>query len=77
MGPWFLIVAVVLLAVWYFFGPTFIKQCEGGLQSYRVMPGDTCWKIAESRATTVDELMSINRGLSCDTLQPGMQLCTP
>ena len=77
MAPWLLIVIVVLLLVWYWFGPTFILRCGDGLQPYRIRSGDTCWNIADSRATTVDELININKGLSCDRLKPGMQICMP
>lgn len=77
MAPWMLLVVLFLLMVWHFLGPTFIIKCGEGLERYRIMQGDTCWKIAEERGTTVDELTKINKGLACDTLKPGMQICTP
>lgn len=77
MAPFFLIVFVILLAVWHWFGPTIIHRCPEGLQSYRILAGDTCWAIAERKGTTVDELLAFNKGLACNALRPGMQICTP
>lgn len=77
IAPFFLLVALFLLTVWHFFGPTFVLKCDDGLQLYRISKGDTCWKIAESTGTTVEKLTKINKALSCDTLKPGMQICTP
>jgi hypothetical protein len=77
MAPFFLAVVVILLLVWYWFGPTIGFRCDEGLQPYRIKRGDTCWEIAKEWATTIGELTRVNRGLSCDSLKPGTEICLP
>ncbi|KAF9819244.1 hypothetical protein IEO21_02283 [Rhodonia placenta] len=83
--PFFLLIAVVLLLVIrlvYYGSRTDPKQpdaslCPGTSEAVLVHEGDTCWKLAQSRNRTVDELMLVNPGLDCNGLMPGQSVCLP
>lgn len=83
MAPFFLLLALVLLVVWRFFGPPVFPpgdsgvRCPQGAVEYRVAAGYTCWAIAEEARTTVEELERLNRGLECERLQVGRRICVP
>lgn len=80
MAPFFLLIALFLLMVWHFFGPSWSSSaftCEGNLQPYYVQEGDSCWAIAKQVGLTVKELEWINDGLDCEGLRPGMGVCLP
>lgn len=85
MAPFFLLVVLVLLVVWRFFGPSIFGSgnesaavdCAAGAREYVVRNGDTCWDIAERVSSTVDGLRDLNAGLDCDGLKPGMRMCVP
>lgn len=44
-------------------------------RSYKVVPGDYCWKIATDNGLTLDQLYQLNPGLNCEPLQVGVNLC--
>ena len=52
-------------------------QCVDGLESYTVVKGDTCWAIGDERGITVDDILKANKGLDCDKLAVGAQICLP
>jgi LysM repeat protein len=55
-------------------GPASDLSPQQGL--IRVRPGDSLWKLAHERATTIDELKRIN-GLTTDVVHPGQRLILP
>jgi len=78
MGPWAIIVCVVLLLVFRFL-PSGGQplHCNDGWKRYVVMRGDSCWSLAETHGLRVDELVYMNRPLDCDHLWAGSRLCLP
>lgn len=81
MLPFFLLVTVVLLALFRFlgFGTGMFTPfgCEEGALPYSVKPGDSCWAIASDRGATVEDLQRLNEGLNCDLLKAGKKICVP
>ena len=80
MLPFFLLVSVVLFALFRFLGsataPTPLICAEHSVR-YLVKSGDSCWDIANDRGTTVADLMSLNQGLDCNLLKAGSEICVP
>ncbi|KXT15727.1 hypothetical protein AC579_1558 [Pseudocercospora musae] len=79
MAPWFLIVIVVLMAVFWFVnsGGRASIRCVDGMEEYSVRKRDTCWLIADEHGTTVDALTTANPKLSCEGLMPTQMICSP
>lgn len=82
MAPFFLLVLLILLLVWRFFGPPIFSSgssftCPEGAGVYRVEKGDTCWGIAQREGISVDDLEGWNDGLECEALRVGMKVCVP
>lgn len=78
------IIGVFLMAlIWFLYGGSSGGdaipdiECPVGSQGYRVQPGDTCWKLAQSHDTTVDDLIRLNDGLDCKHLSIDKQICLP
>ena len=79
MAPFFLLIALFLLLVWRFFGPSlsFSSSCPDESEAYRVAKGDTCWDIANSHNVSLEEFLRANQGLACERLRPGQKVCLP
>lgn len=83
MLPFFLIVAVILLLVIRLVhsgtpsSPREAILCPGTSEAYYVSRGDTCWDLAQTRGCSVDDIMSVNENLHCETLRPGQAICLP
>lgn len=84
MFPFFLLVMVFLFLViappWSWRrdvdqGPRI--QCGAGTIAHEVKGGDTCYDIAQTFSTSVDELKRLNTDLDCDRLQIGSRICVP
>lgn len=80
--PFLLLVIVFLLLViappWkrnFGFGDTL--KCDAGTKKHRIKSGETCYELAKTFSTSVDELRRLNSDLNCDTLQIGQQICVP
>jgi LysM repeat protein len=78
--PFFLLVSVVLLALFRFLGsaatPTPLVCPRNSIQ-YLVKSGDSCWAIANDHSATVADLLTLNYGLDCRLLKAGSELCVP
>jgi hypothetical protein len=82
MAPFFLIIGVVLIMVFWFMGGSSSGApapvvCSGGTIAHVVESGETCWAIAHSAGAEVEDLIRENAGLDCDGLQIGQSLCVP
>lgn len=44
-------------------------------RSYKVVSGDSCWRIATNNGMSVDQLIALNPGVNCNVLQIGVILC--
>ncbi|KZT02226.1 carbohydrate-binding module family 50 protein [Laetiporus sulphureus 93-53] len=83
--PFLLIVAVVLLLVIrlvvYHSRPDpdhpDASLCPGKSEVAQVNTGDTCWKLAQTSNSTLEELLHVNPGLDCNQLLPGQSICLP
>lgn len=53
------------------------NSCPTGQIPYRIRSGDTLWAIAQSYATSVDEIQKANPNISADNLRPGELICIP
>jgi LysM repeat protein len=66
--PFFLLVSVVLFALFRFLGsaasPTPLSCPENSVR-YPVKVGDSCWAIANSHGVKVADLMRLNYGMDC------------
>jgi hypothetical protein len=81
MLPFFLMVAVFLLLVFYILTPSMSRTpgiaCTEHSQPYTVQPGDSCWKIATDHSISVEDLLSFNLGTDCTRLEVGKEICVP
>ena len=81
MLPFFLLVSVLLLALYRFLGSaastTMPLVCGENSARYLVKPGDSCWAIANERGATVEDLMKLNQGIDCSLLNAGREICVP
>ncbi|EIM83566.1 uncharacterized protein STEHIDRAFT_63096 [Stereum hirsutum FP-91666 SS1] len=79
--PFLLIIIVILLLIGRLVvfpsssSSTPAKLCPSGSTASVIVKGDTCWAIAKSHESSVDDLLSLNPGLDCDTLKPGQRIC--
>ena len=82
MFPFFVLVGVFLLAVFYLLpsAKSSSLECPQRTEVYRVRTGDTCWDIAKQHGVTVQELANANGfsgGLDCERLLAGQAICVP
>lgn len=81
MLPFFLMVLVVLLALYRFLGSTVNAHapllCPDHSIRYVVKPGDSCWAITNERGFIVDDLTKLNPGMDCSQLKAGAEICIP
>jgi hypothetical protein len=85
MMPFFLLVAVFLLVVFWWVGRPAATEVAAptpvvcGEQStpHIIKEGDTCWSIAEKYGANVEVLKRENSRLDCDRLQIGAGICVP
>lgn len=80
MLPFFLLVSVVLFALFRFLGSAAVPTpfiCANDSVRYLVKPGDSCWDIANDRGATVADLMRLNQGMDCNLLKAGRDICAP
>jgi hypothetical protein len=79
--PFFVLVSVVLLALFRFLGsasPTPLPLvCAEKSVRHVVKSGDSCWAIANDRGATVADLTRLNQGLDCNLLKSGREICVP
>jgi len=80
--PFLLIVVVFLLLVFRLFSPISLSTphtpvCPEHSRPYEVRVGDTCWKIAQAYASTLESLRAFNPSVDCAMLVPGQRLCVP
>ncbi|TFK84446.1 carbohydrate-binding module family 50 protein [Polyporus arcularius HHB13444] len=78
--PFFLIIAVILLLVFrlvHSATPSNPPECPGSSEVYHVSRGDTCWELAQARGCSVDDILTVNRDLRCESLRPGEAICLP
>ncbi|KAJ2895847.1 hypothetical protein MKZ38_006131 [Zalerion maritima] len=54
-------------------------QCDtdAGWSGRKVVKGDTCWDLAKFAGVSVEKLLEGNKGMDCDKMRPGMQVCMP
>ncbi|TFY80648.1 hypothetical protein EWM64_g3366 [Hericium alpestre] len=81
--PFFLLIMVVLLLVARLFvfpgsrEPSPAVLCPENSTASAIVPGDTCWDIAEDHSCKVEDLRHLNPELKCDALRPGDWICVP
>lgn len=80
MLPFFLLISVVLFALFRFLGaaggPTPFVCAENSVR-YQVKVGDSCWAIANAHGTEVADLIKLNHGMDCSLLKAGSEICVP
>jgi len=80
MLPFFLIVSVVLFALFRFLGygaaPAPLVCAENSVR-YLVKSGDSCWFIANEHSGKVADLIELNEGMDCSLLKAGSDICVP
>ncbi|CDO77271.1 Carbohydrate-Binding Module Family 50 protein [Trametes cinnabarina] len=84
MLPFFLIIVVVLLLVFRLVHSSPLAdpsepplRCPGASEAYTVVRGDTCWELSQARGCSVQDILSVNQGLSCEAIRPGQAICLP
>ncbi|KAI0706016.1 hypothetical protein C8T65DRAFT_652470 [Cerioporus squamosus] len=81
--PFFLMIAVFLLLVFRLVHsstpsrPPEAVLCPGSSEVYHVSRGDTCWDLAQARGCSVDDILTFNSDLRCESLRPGQAICLP
>lgn len=79
----FLLIGLFLIGVgWLLYGRSGAApsaECAEGDEVYKIAKGDTCWAIAQTRGTTVEEILKRagNDGVDCDALAVGGVMCLP
>ena len=58
-------------------GPGPEPQCPQGWTLYTIRSGDTLYRIAQERGTTVAELLRVNPGIDPNALRVGQRICVP
>ena len=43
--------------------------------AYSVRKGETCWAIAQKHDMSVDDLVTLNKGVKCEVLEVGKMIC--
>lgn len=80
MLPFFLLVAASLLFLFRLLsdGSGFLSlHCDPGSEKYRVLPGNTCWSIAETHGGEMDTFLGLNPEINCKKLPVGIDVCVP
>ncbi|KAF4122068.1 LysM domain [Geosmithia morbida] len=52
-------------------------SCAKGSTPYILQGGDSCWDLAQEHGITMDDIMSLNPGLKCESLLADTQICLP
>lgn len=85
MLPFALLVLVALLLLFKFLyggaeadGDRQI-HCAQGATAVQVKKGDTCWAIGKAHGLDVEELTALegNKGVDCERLRVGQDICVP
>ena len=58
-------------------GPGPMPQCPAGWTLYTIRSGDTLYRIAQERGTTVRALLDANPGVDPNSLRVGQRICVP
>ena len=78
MGPWAVLVCLVLLLLFRFLpSGSGTLSCGEGLERYIVQKGDNCWDLSQDQGISVQELVDLNTGLDCESLWADQQICLP
>lgn len=82
-APFLLLICVFLLGVYWLVGGRFWwpsgdshqTTCASGQRLYSITQGDTCWDLARRFDMTVPQLEVINKGIDCNRLSVGADIC--
>lgn len=78
--PFFLMISVFLL-FGFRLSHSYIKprpiSCPEHNKPMVIKSGDTCWEIAKTYGTSLENLRSINPDVNCAALKPGQRMCVP
>ncbi len=54
-----------------------VPDCGDQSIPHKIIPGDTCWSLAEANHVSLDRLLEENQELDCDSLSVGGTICVP